>query len=323
MNRFDPLDLVLVSGALTLIERESLAFAREYGLTVEGCTSQALAEIAALFAPRTKLRVETTEIRAVADNAAGADLIVILSDSMVGTELESQAAVGAVLGGKDFVTVRPGLEWQDDLKKALTDPGLRRIYITGGSPVAKVEESRHYGEGLAWQLLTAIFNFLEPRDPSASVITGKDSNQRLDALRSRYPYQFPASVPDFMIAPEDGWLDLVEKLCADVDALLPEACKAQFQWKQIKEKFGGLRAYWSRGPLFADLQHAEGGVTTFRFVRDDGDNSLWEQINALIQAATEQSLQVCGECGGPGRLRPRAWMRTLCDLHAKPGWERP
>jgi len=123
-------------------------------------------------------------------------------------------------------------------------------------------------------------------------------------LRQRYPYQFPQTLSDYMLDPEPGWLPIIDALCHDVDRLLPTEVRSQFQWTQIKEKFGTLRAYWSLGPLFYDIQ------------RPDERAVLWTAINQRIQSATAESARTCGECGAPGTLRRLRWVRTLCDRHA-------
>lgn len=82
----------------------------------------------------------------------------------------------------------------------------------------------------------------------------------------------------------DGWIPLVDRLC---DKLRDTGgAKAT----QVKEKFGGLRFY-------ASVQ----------------DEAQW----ALIDAAEEESRNLCEDCGAFGTLREdRYWMRTLCDEHA-------
>ena len=59
---------------------------------------------------------------------------------------------------------------------------------------------------------------------------------------------------------------------------------------QIKEKYGGLRFYY--GPM------------------DD-------EVDAMVEAAEEQSYRTCEVCGGPGMLRDGGWLQTLCDEHGE------
>ena len=58
--------------------------------------------------------------------------------------------------------------------------------------------------------------------------------------------------------------------------------------KQIKEKFGTLRAYI-----------------------DGGDNTIAE----IIHFAETMSNTTCEECGNIGTTRTGSWMKTLCDKH--------
>lgn len=59
---------------------------------------------------------------------------------------------------------------------------------------------------------------------------------------------------------------------------------------QIKEKYGGLRFYYA--PL------------------DD-------EVDAMVDAAEEQSQRTCEVCGEHGMLRDGGWLQTLCDEHAE------
>jgi hypothetical protein len=308
----------LICGALTPFERRALHFARDYGLATTGHTSQPIFEAYQHLCERSGIAVHKfgwTE--AMHCNICAADLTVVLSETAELTADERNVAFSAHIANAKCVVVAPGVDWLSRLKAALAKPELKRLYITGGN-FADERQWRESDDQVV-KLLTAIFNFLDPRDPGPSVIPEDVFDRRIAALRQRYAGQF-RDLPDEMVAPEPGWLDLLEKLCADIDALLPPDRKAEFHWLQIKEKFGGLRAYWSGGPLFVDIQEP-GGVVTMRLTNESGpQGSLWEQINGLIDAATVQSETTCGDCGAPGRVRRRNWIRTLCDLHSKPGW---
>jgi hypothetical protein len=59
---------------------------------------------------------------------------------------------------------------------------------------------------------------------------------------------------------------------------------------QVKEKFGGLRFYYTGG--------------------DD-------KIRGMVGMAESLSAITCEECGAPGDQRQGGWIRTLCDEHAK------
>jgi len=65
----------------------------------------------------------------------------------------------------------------------------------------------------------------------------------------------------------------------------------KFHWievNQIKEKFGGLRFYYSGG--------------------DD-------HISGLVNMAESWAGHTCEECGNKGKSREGGWIRTLCDHH--------
>ncbi len=66
---------------------------------------------------------------------------------------------------------------------------------------------------------------------------------------------------------------------------------------QVKEKFGGLRFYYSfsmtEGPIFEDEM---------------------DKIENVIEEIEEKSYTVCEYCGSSGSLRnDLSWIKTLCD----------
>lgn len=86
----------------------------------------------------------------------------------------------------------------------------------------------------------------------------------------------------------DGWDELVNTLVLNLRTLDPE-----LEILQIKEKFGGLRAYITT--------HSE-------------DPDVINEFNDLISEAEEKSYTVCEECGGVGRsTNLNGWYRTLCQ----------
>lgn len=74
-----------------------------------------------------------------------------------------------------------------------------------------------------------------------------------------------------------------------VDPVIP-----QLVADQVKEKFGSLRMYSHGGDDFCD---------------------------GVIQMAEAMSVRTCEDCGAPGKLGGRGWIRTLCPAHIKPGEE--
>jgi hypothetical protein len=92
---------------------------------------------------------------------------------------------------------------------------------------------------------------------------------------------------------DDGWFDLLWRLCEDLEPLVAEfeqATGRKFEVLQVKEKFGGLRFY----------------VNCRRNVA----------IRERIEVAKEEANRTCEICGRPGELREDGWIKTLCDEHA-------
>jgi hypothetical protein len=96
-------------------------------------------------------------------------------------------------------------------------------------------------------------------------------------------------IPDHKRCVGPGWHPILDQLHTDIVALDPEYSVAQ-----VKEKFGGLRAYLVyRNP----------------------------EITALVTAAETLSAVTCENCGIPGRIRNRKdsrWLQCLCDLCVLP-----
>lgn len=121
-------------------------------------------------------------------------------------------------------------------------------------------------------------------------------------LISAYPEQFKNLT---WIECGDGWFNILSRLCYIVDCHLVRQKKINeplelFCWQQIKEKFGGLRAY--------------------AYSADDF-------IKGAIEMAESMSYITCEVTGERGKLRKQmineaqepipAWMKTLCDSEAK------
>jgi ssDNA-binding Zn-finger/Zn-ribbon topoisomerase 1 len=98
-----------------------------------------------------------------------------------------------------------------------------------------------------------------------------------------------ANLPTWSKEYSDGWDNLVNPLVEKLFEIDPTLHIAQ-----IKEKFGGLRAYISPG--------------------FDAEESVQEQFETLIREAEEASYTTCEKCGGEGKLISiRGWSRTLCE----------
>lgn len=98
-----------------------------------------------------------------------------------------------------------------------------------------------------------------------------------------------ANLPTWSKEYNDGWDNIVNTLVEKLFEIDPTLHIAQ-----IKEKFGGLRAYISPG--------------------FEAEESIQEQFEALINEAEEASYTTCDKCGGKGKLTSlRGWSRTLCE----------
>jgi hypothetical protein len=98
--------------------------------------------------------------------------------------------------------------------------------------------------------------------------------------------------PMFGIECDDGWYDLLDTLCGQIQWYLDHNADEdteQVTVAQIKEKFGTLRFYENGGDLY---------------------------IAAYIQMAQSMSALICEVCGNRGVLRGGGWIKTLCDVHA-------
>jgi hypothetical protein len=94
---------------------------------------------------------------------------------------------------------------------------------------------------------------------------------------------------------DDGWFDILWRLCEDLEPLVAEFEEAggqKFEVLQVKEKFGGLRFYVNCRKQ--------------------------EAIRQRIGIAAQESFHTCEVCGQPGTLREARWIKTLCDEHNTP-----
>lgn len=91
---------------------------------------------------------------------------------------------------------------------------------------------------------------------------------------------------------DDGWYELIYKLSARLENLinqLPPQDQHKYKAVQVKEKFGELRFYMTMET---------------------------PEMEALIDAAEEESAHICEICGRRGKTRDLAgWLQTLCFWH--------
>lgn len=96
----------------------------------------------------------------------------------------------------------------------------------------------------------------------------------------------------------NGWYDLINSICQIVESLNKNIKDRNrliagnneevidFKFDQIKEKFGGLRAYYSGGN---------------------------DYIRGLVSMAETMSYKICEVCGNKGKPNKGGWINTLCD----------
>src|SRR3546814_17127716 len=70
-----------------------------------------------------------------------------------------------------------------------------------------------------------------------------EARARLNALPAAYPRLFTRGDLPWGFEVGDGWCQLIETLCARLDAILTPAPGATMTVMQVKEKFGRLRFY--------------------------------------------------------------------------------
>ena len=124
----------------------------------------------------------------------------------------------------------------------------------------------------------------------------------VEKLMTAYPQLFPKDAdgkprePDCHVWCPVGWQPMVEELCSKVAQIVDEH-NLTFEIGQIKEKFGGLRFYYSY----------------------EGDRV--DEISDLIHGAEERSFNVCEVTGEEGDLcikgKGYGWMKTLSPSEAE------
>lgn len=84
----------------------------------------------------------------------------------------------------------------------------------------------------------------------------------------------------------DGWIQLLDGLCADLARVIEAQGLNGFVVTQVKEKFGGLRFY------------------------TQGGNA---ETQDLVNAAQDASWGICEQCGKLGKTRGAVAVFTACD----------
>ena len=103
---------------------------------------------------------------------------------------------------------------------------------------------------------------------------------------------FPRIFPQpFYFSCGNGWFDLLNNVCKDIDAECERLCLPAEKWvtaSEVKEKYGTLRIY---------VDSYQGS----------------KLIATIIEAAEKRSSGVCEDCGLPGITREGNLVHTTCD----------
>jgi hypothetical protein len=121
------------------------------------------------------------------------------------------------------------------------------------------------------------------------------------SMETKYPKMFGQPYGGFAV--DKGWWPILQALCANIQHHIDWWNKnretrpvvEQVVVEQIKEKFGGLRFYYTGGD---------------------------EKIQGMVRMAEAWADRSCEECGAPGRTREGGWIKTLCDHHEAERQER-
>lgn len=107
-------------------------------------------------------------------------------------------------------------------------------------------------------------------------------------MEATYPHIFSGRYGGFCI--DEGWWPIVDALCAEIQRHINRNNVKQVVALQVKEKFGGLRFYYSGGDAV---------------------------IDGMVQMAESWAVRTCEKCGSPGEPRDTSWIKTLCENHYK------
>lgn len=130
------------------------------------------------------------------------------------------------------------------------------------------------------------------------MMTEKDYDKFEKHMHETYPKMFSNAYGGFAVGA--GWWPIVESLCHNIQSHIDwkEQVSAQYPDRyescpqvtvdQIKEKFGGLRFYYSGGD---------------------------QVVDGMVRMAESWANRTCEVCGDPGVRRSGGWVRTLCDKH--------
>ena len=142
----------------------------------------------------------------------------------------------------------------------------------------------------------------------------------ISALVKKFPRLFHNKSPQVMSDLPCGWVDLVDRLFVDLDAMLDDRQAKRFKIIQIKEKFAGLRVYWQLGSEKTVVLDFISSQSVQRLdTRPAEPTNAFDQITTRVRQAGAEAAWTCQHCGRPGDRAQQApgWMITLCDACRK------
>ena len=114
----------------------------------------------------------------------------------------------------------------------------------------------------------------------------------LNAAMGEFPRLFrgePPRIPSWVLP---GWQPLIKRLLTSIDTVLTDADAQDFRIIQVKEKSGTLSFYFQ------------------------SPDRVRDQINDLVERASQESATCCVRCGRPAKLRDNGgWKAVLCADH--------
>ena len=138
----------------------------------------------------------------------------------------------------------------------------------------------------------------------------------------------------------DGWYDILERLFTKLDKIAPERVVID----QVKEKFGGLRVYytyigketwWEAVPgtfynYVRSLLPNKISNPTIKFLKYIGLKGPYDRVHDAVWKAEAESYKTCEWCGKSGEQSGiSGWIRTLCNecqaksVEGKSPWRNP
>ena len=140
------------------------------------------------------------------------------------------------------------------------------------------------------------------------------TDPKIDALVARFPRLFRGQHPPVWSDLPQGWTELADQLFADLDAMLDDEAAKRFEVIQVKEKYAGLRVYWSLGEEETLVLDIHGSGSTQRLDKGPAKpTALFDRIKGRVKQACEEAATTCQRCGnGIASAGGSGWIVTLC-----------